>query len=75
MRGRDLFNWLRKMAVDEGAVTIAPHREPFANYQRTFLDGLRKIPATIEAPPGVNPYSVAMGKPGAWLMIWVPDEK
>ena len=74
MKGKDLFEWLRTMAVQEGAVTIAPHPGPFRQYQRDFLDKLRHIPASITAPNGVNPYGAAMGKPGQWLMIWVPDE-
>lgn len=73
MNSEDFFNWLRAMALQEGAITIAPHKEPFAHYERQFLDGLRKCPASISAPPGRDPYSMAMGKPGRWLMIWIPE--
>lgn len=74
MKGRDLFDWLRVMAVQEGAVTISPYPEPFTRYQREFLEGLRRIPASITAPPGTNPYAAAMGRPGWWLMVWVPED-
>lgn len=76
MNHDEFFNWLREMARQEGAVCIAPHQREFHNrYEREFLDKLRHIPASITSSPGINPYSAALGKPGKWLMVWIPDEK
>lgn len=70
----DFITILRGMMTQEGAICIAPFPREFRRYERDFLDRLRHIPAQITSPPGVNPYSMAMGKPGKWLMVWVPDE-
>lgn len=75
MKSDDFFQWLREMAKQEGAVVIAPHPREFRRYERDFLDKLRHIPASITASSGINPYSAALGKPGKWLMVWVPDEQ
>jgi len=69
----DFFMLLRSMAVQEGAICIAPFPREFRRYERDFLDKLRHIPASISSPDGVNPYSMALGKPGKWLMVWIPD--
>jgi hypothetical protein len=62
------------MAVQEGAVVISPHEGPFRAKQRDFLDGIRHIPASIINPPGLNPYSAALGSPGRWIFVWVPEK-
>lgn len=74
MKGKDLTDFFARMMLDEGATVIQPYPEPFRPYQRDFLEGLRRIPAHIAAPPGRNPYSMAMGKPGRWVIAWIPDE-
>lgn len=74
MNSDDFFKWLRAMALQEGAVCIAPHQREFRRYERDFLDKLRHIPASITASPGQNPYAMAMGRAGKWLMIWIPDD-
>ena len=74
MKGQDLTRFLGKMMLDEGAIVIEPYPEPFRRFEHDFLEGLRRIPASISAPPGVNPYTMAMGKPGRWMMVWIPDE-
>lgn len=71
----DFVGWLCTMAVQENAVVIAPHKQPFEPKQRQFLDGIRTVPARILAMPGQNPYSAAIGKPGQWVFIWVPDKE
>jgi hypothetical protein len=71
--GQDFVAFAR-MLLDEGAVIIQPHPEPFRRVERDFLDGLRSIPASISAPPGVNPYSMALGRPGRWAIVWIPEK-
>jgi hypothetical protein len=68
-----MFSLMFKLMMDEGCVTISPKEEPFHAYERSFLDGVRRCPADITAPPGVNPYSAALGRPGRWLFVWVPE--
>jgi hypothetical protein len=69
----EILQFFMKMIADEQCVAIRPHMDNFRPVQRDFLDGLRRIPAQITAPPGVNPFSYAMGKPGQWVMIWIPE--
>lgn len=69
----DFYRWLAEMTVQEGGVVIAPRQEFFRKYERDFLDRLRTVPSSIVNPPGTNPYSMAMGKPGRWMMVWIPD--
>lgn len=59
----------------EGAIVISPRPGEFTRFEQSFLDGVRKIPAVIDQPPGVNPYTYALGKPGRWVFLWVPDKK
>lgn len=71
----DFYTWLAQMAVQEGGIVIAPRPEHFRKMERDFLDKLRHVPAAIVNPPGTNPYSMALGKPGRWMMVWIPDDK
>ena len=71
----DFYRWLAQMAVQEGGVVIAPYPDYFRSQERSFLEGLRRVPASIVNPPGVNPYSMALGKPGRWMMVWIPDKE
>jgi hypothetical protein len=73
-RPEEVFGFFGRMMLDEGMVIISPKPEPFRRMERDFVDGLRRVPADISAPPGVNPYSYAMGRLGRWVIIWVPDE-
>jgi hypothetical protein len=73
MRSEDFFRMLREMAIQEGAVCIAPHQSVFRRYERDYLEQLRRIPSSISAPQGQNPYAMALGHPGRWLMIWIPE--
>lgn len=73
-RAEDMLMFLRNMMLDEGTVIIQPHKEPFRPLERSFLDGIRKCPAAITAPPGVNPYSAALGRPGRWVFLWIPEK-
>lgn len=59
----------------EGAIVISPRPGEFSRFEDTFLDGLKRIPSVIDAPAGVDPYKFALGHPGRWLMIWVPDKR
>lgn len=70
----EFFRWLAQMAVQEGGVVIAPYQERFHRDQRKFLDLIRHCPASIINPPGVNPYDAALGRPGRWMMVWIPDK-
>lgn len=69
----DFYRWLAEMAVQEGGIVIAPRPEFFRRFERDFLDKLRTVPASIVNPPGTNPYSYALGQPGRWMMVWIPD--
>lgn len=69
----EMISLVRKLMLDEGCITIAPRASEFRGYERDFLEGLRRIPAEINAPPGVNPYTMALGRPGRWLMVWIPE--
>ena len=69
----DFYTWLAQMAVQEGGIVIAPRPEFFRRFERDFLDKLRTVPASIVNPPGTNPYSYALGQPGRWMMVWIPD--
>jgi hypothetical protein len=75
MTDDSFFQMLRKLAVDEGAICIAPHQREFRRYERDFLDRMRHIPSSISNPAGTNPYSMALGMPGRWLMVWIPDKE
>lgn len=74
MKGQDLVNFFARMMLDEGCVVIQPRPEHFRVMERDFLEGLRRIPASVTAPPGRNPYAMAMDKPGRWIMAWIPDD-
>lgn len=70
----DLIRFLISTAVDDGAVIIAPHREPFRPKERNFLDGIRNTPASISAPPGTNPFTHVLRQPGRWMFVWIPEK-
>jgi len=69
-----LIRYILMAAKADGAVVIEPHREPFRAKQRTFLDGLRTIPARITAPPG-DPFARILNENGngRWMMVWIPE--
>lgn len=69
----ELLNYLIATSVGDGAVVIAPHREPFRFKERSFLDGIRSCPAHISAPAGVNPFTDIFGKKGRWMFVWIPE--
>jgi hypothetical protein len=69
----EIVSMLTKLMGDEGCVTISPKTEPFRAVERSFLEGIRRVPADITAPAGVNPYAAAMGRPGRWLFVWIPE--
>lgn len=71
----DFYKWLAQMVVQEGGVVIAPKQDHFRVLERDFLDRLRRVPSGIVAPPGTNPFSMALGKPGSWMMVWIPDDR
>jgi hypothetical protein len=62
-----------KMITDEQCIAIRPHMDEFRRVERDFLEGLRRIPAQITAPTGRNPYAMAMGQPGQYVILWIPD--
>jgi hypothetical protein len=70
---REMVLLFTKLSQDEGCVTISPKAEPFRRVERSFLDGIRNIPADITAPAGVNPYGAALGRPGRWMFVWIPE--
>ena len=70
-----LIAFLTGMAVDDGAVVIAPREDTFRGRQRDFLDDLRTAPAAISAKPGVNPYTEMLNRPGRWMFIWIPSQR
>lgn len=72
-RPEEMIQLVKRMMLDEGCITIAPRQGNFREVERSFLEGLRRIPAEIQAPPGVNPYTYALGKPGRWLVVWIPE--
>lgn len=69
----EMVSMLTKLMGDEGCVTISPYPSEFRAVERSFLDGIRRVPASITAPPGLNPYSAALGRPGRWLFVWIPE--
>ena len=69
----EMVRFFTKLTLDEGCVVIAPKAERFRSMERSFLDGIRNVPADITAPPGTNPYAAALGRPGRWLFVWVPE--
>jgi hypothetical protein len=69
----EILQFFMKMIADEQCIVIRPHMSEFRVVERDFLEGLRRIPAAIVAPPGRNPYSYVLGQQGSWLMIWVPE--
>jgi hypothetical protein len=69
----EMVRFITKLMEDEGCVTISPKQEVFRSRERDFLDGIRTIAADITAPPGVNPYGAALGRPGRWLFVWIPE--
>jgi hypothetical protein len=68
----EIVGLMTTLIQQEGCVTISPKAEPFRAVERSFLDGIRRVPADITAPPGVNPYGAALGRPGRWLFVWIP---
>ena len=68
-----LLRWLTQMAVQDGAICIAPYPGPMAPKSRDFLEGLRRIPSAISAPPGENPYNRMLRDKGHFLIVWVPE--
>lgn len=68
-----MLGMIRQLMLDEGCVVISPHQEPFMRVERSFLDGIRSVPASISAPPGVNPYGAALGRRGRWMFVWIPE--
>lgn len=70
----ELVTFLTSVAVGDGAVIISPHPDPFRPFERSFLDGIRRCPATISAPAGTNPYSATLRKPGRWMFVWIPEK-
>lgn len=73
-RPEEVFGFFGRMMLDEGCVVISPKADAFRPRERDFVDGLRRVPADISAPPGVNPYSYALGRMGRWIIVWVPDK-
>lgn len=74
VRDTDQFlNFLINHAVGDGAIVIAPHKDPFRSRQRNFLDGIRNVPASISAPPGQNPFTEILAKDGRWMFVWIPE--
>lgn len=71
----EMLSFLTRMMLDEGAVVISPHPEPFRRVERSFLDGIRGVPASVSAPPGTNPYGAALGRMGRWAFVWIPEDK
>ena len=69
----ELVRFLTGMAVQDGAVIISPHPDPFRPKERSFLDGIRTVPSSISSPPGLNPYTAVTRKPGRWMFVWIPD--
>jgi hypothetical protein len=59
--------------VAEGAVLIAPRPGEFGRFEGSFIDGLRRVPAVIDGPPGRDPFAYAMGRPGRWLFLFLPE--
>lgn len=77
MPDKVIFNFMRTLAVKEGAWVIEPRRENLDHnsYLRNLLEKLRTIPARIDGPDPKRPYRFAeRGESGQWMMIWVPDE-
>ena len=70
----ELMNFLIATAVDDGAVVISPHREPFRRVEREFLDSIRHVPATISSPQGSNAFEQVLRKPGRWMFVWIPEK-
>lgn len=71
----ELLRFLIGTAVDEGAVVIAPHMEPFRAKERNFLDGIRSVPSSISSPPGSNPFTTVLSRPGRWMFVWIPENQ
>lgn len=67
-----LIRYILTAAKADGCVIIEPRKEPFRPRLRSFLDGLRPIPARITAPAG-DPFARILGGDGRWLMIWIPE--
>lgn len=77
MPQRDLDAYLKVIfheIIAEGAIIISPRPGEFRRYEDTFLDGVRRIPSVIDGPPGINPYSYALGHPGRWMFLWIPEK-
>lgn len=60
-------------ARNDGCLIIEPHREPFRNKQRSFLDGLRTSPSRISYSRPGDPFQRVLNENGRWMMIWIPD--
>lgn len=72
-KAEDYAAFLTREMVHEGAVIIKPHPEPFRSKERSFLDGIKTVPAAISGPPGKDPFGLVFSRPGHWLFIWLPD--
>lgn len=70
---QDMVSFLRRVMTDEDGITIAPKEQPFRAYMANFLQGVRKVPADVSAPPGVDPYSYPMNTPGRWIFVFIPE--
>lgn len=73
-RADEKISFLTHLALDEKAVVISPHSAPFERLQRSFLDGIRGVPASISCPPGTNPFTHVLHRPGRWAFVWVPED-
>lgn len=71
-RPEEMIAMMTGMMRDEGCVVISPHQNHFQARERDFLDGVRRVPAAITAPPGVNPFERISSREGRWMFVWVP---
>lgn len=69
-----LIRYILQSARADNAIVIEPWPEHFKPKMRTFLDGLRPIPARITAPPGDDPFMRIIAEPGRWLFVWIPEQ-
>lgn len=68
-----LIRYILTAARADGCVIVEPHMDEFRPVQRTFLDGLKKVPARISAPPTGDPFVRVLANRGRWMMIWIPE--
>lgn len=67
-----LIRYILTAAQADGCVIIEPRKELFRPRLRSFLDGLKPVPARITAPPG-DPFTRILSGNGRWMMIWIPE--